>query len=42
MPFTVVANTMQALVKYHGMKDWKLRFLTTTAYRSTRPVCTQR
>ena len=25
MPFTVVANTMQALVKYHGMKDWKLR-----------------
>jgi len=25
MPFTVVANTMQALVKYHGMRDWKLR-----------------
>ncbi|MDG6926008.1 MAG: hypothetical protein JRN09_05600 [Nitrososphaerota archaeon] len=25
MPFTAVANTMQALVKYHGMKDWKLR-----------------
>ncbi len=25
MAFTVVANTMQALVKYHGMKDWKLR-----------------
>lgn len=25
MPFTVVANTMQALVKYHGMKNWKLR-----------------
>ena len=25
MPFTVVANTMQALVKYHGMKDWRLR-----------------
>jgi phosphomevalonate decarboxylase len=25
MPFTVVANTMQALVKYHGLKDWKLR-----------------
>jgi phosphomevalonate decarboxylase len=25
MSFTVVANTMQALVKYHGMKDWKLR-----------------
>ncbi|MDA4122040.1 MAG: hypothetical protein OK456_02530 [Thaumarchaeota archaeon] len=24
-PFTVVANTMQALVKYHGLKDWKLR-----------------
>ncbi len=23
--FTVVANTMQALVKYHGLKDWKLR-----------------
>src|ERR1035438_10435344 len=25
MPYTVVANTMQALVKYHGLKDWKLR-----------------
>jgi phosphomevalonate decarboxylase len=25
LAFTVVANTMQALVKYHGMKDWKLR-----------------
>jgi diphosphomevalonate decarboxylase len=25
MPFTVVANTMQALVKYHGLKDWDLR-----------------
>jgi mevalonate pyrophosphate decarboxylase len=25
MPFTVVANTMQALVKYHGLKDWKMR-----------------
>jgi diphosphomevalonate decarboxylase len=25
MPFTVVANTMQALVKYHGLKDWNLR-----------------
>lgn len=25
MAFTVVANTMQALVKYHGLKDWKLR-----------------
>jgi len=25
MTFTVIANTMQALVKYHGMKDWKLR-----------------
>jgi phosphomevalonate decarboxylase len=25
LTFTVVANTMQALVKYHGMKDWKLR-----------------
>ena len=25
MPYTVVANTMQALVKYHGLRDWKLR-----------------
>ena len=25
MPFTVVANTMQALVKYHGLKNWELR-----------------
>lgn len=25
MTYTVVANTMQALVKYHGLKDWKLR-----------------
>ena len=25
MPFTVIANTMQALVKYHGLKDWDLR-----------------
>ena len=24
-PFTVVANTMQALVKYHGLKNWELR-----------------
>ncbi len=25
MPYTVVANTMQALVKYHGLKNWDLR-----------------
>jgi diphosphomevalonate decarboxylase len=25
MPYTVIANTMQALVKYHGLKDWELR-----------------
>ncbi len=25
MTYTVIANTMQALVKYHGLKDWKLR-----------------
>ncbi len=25
MRFRAVANTMQALVKYHGLKDWKLR-----------------
>jgi len=24
-PFKSTANTMQALVKYHGLKDWKLR-----------------
>jgi diphosphomevalonate decarboxylase len=24
-PFKAKANTMQALVKYHGLKDWKLR-----------------
>jgi phosphomevalonate decarboxylase len=24
-PFESTANTMQALVKYHGLKDWKLR-----------------
>ena len=24
-PFSSTANTMQALVKYHGLKDWKLR-----------------
>ena len=24
-PFRSTANTMQALVKYHGLKDWKLR-----------------
>ncbi|MDA4117858.1 MAG: hypothetical protein OK455_05885 [Thaumarchaeota archaeon] len=24
-PFKATANTMQALVKYHGLKDWKLR-----------------
>ncbi len=44
MPFTVVANTMQALVKYHGMKDWKLRIPyhdsisvnTTTLYSEVR------
>ncbi len=23
--FTAEANTMQALVKYHGLRDWKLR-----------------
>ncbi len=25
MKFRAVANTMQALVKYHGLRDWKLR-----------------
>jgi diphosphomevalonate decarboxylase len=36
MPYTVVANTMEALVKYHGLRDWKLRI----PYHDSISVCT--
>lgn len=46
MPYSVVANTMQALVKYHGLKNWDLRIPyhdsisvnTTSLYSEVRVV----